>query len=170
MGLAQEADIESAVRMIRAYMEETYALPWSGEAGLLERALAVRRLALAVARVDERATGFVSWSPSYDLHHCIWGAEVMDLYVEPPFRGRAVALRLLAFVADQVRERGGVYLKGSIAGAPGNGRLYGRSAVLDSGLVCTLSGRAFRTLADAKALDIRAAVRSLPPTAWNYQA
>ena len=168
--LARETDLEAVVSMIRSYMDETFALPWMGESGVLERALAVHRVTLAVAQIDEEAIGFVSWSPSYDLHHCIWGAEVLDLFVRPQFRGRAVALRLLAFVADRVREDGGAYMKGSIAGAPGNGRFYSRSAVLDSGVACTLSGRAFRTLADTETLDIRAAVRSLPPPAWNYEA
>ena len=93
---------------------------------------------------------------------------MLDLFVAPEARGWGMALELLAFAAGEIRQDGGLYIKGTIAGDPHNRRLYSRAAVVEAGTGCTLSGRAFQVVADGWHLDPRAALRALPPVSANY--
>jgi hypothetical protein len=95
---------------------------------------------------------------------------VLDLYVAPQARRSGLVLRLISYVADNVHRDGGIFLRGEVAGDAANRRLYGRSAVTEPGVQCTLSGRAFRTVAALVQATPRAAVRLLPDRAWNFQA
>ena len=157
--------------MIRQYMSETYQADWHGTVDQLTNATTGPELNLAVA---ERATGeligFVAWSPSYDVHHCTSGGTILDLFVTPSARGRAVALMLLCRAADEIRRKGGVYLQGGAVDSGSGRRLYERSAVCEPGLQCTISGRAFTRFAQLADADIRHAVLSLPDPTWNFEA
>jgi GNAT superfamily N-acetyltransferase len=104
---------------------------------------------LVAETADSRIIGFVSWFPSYDLHHCVSRGEGTDMYVDPARRGRAVALALIAGMAAEVQKRGGCYLRGQAVENPNVQQLYGRMVVLFAA-ECNVSGRAFRTLAELR--------------------
>ncbi len=156
--------------MLFQYMSETYQAAWHGTADKLMRAAAGPELSVAVAEQGTgELIGFVAWSPSYDVHHCTSGGTILDVFVTPEARGRAVALMLLCRAAHAIRRDGGVYLQGGAVDGGSGRRLYARSAVCEPGVQCTVSGRAFTRFADLADADIRDAVLSLPNPAWNYE-
>lgn len=69
-------------------MQETFKAPWHGSAESLKRDAFGEHVKLALATQNGAAVGFAAWRPTYDLHHCVPGIEVIDLYVEPAHRGR----------------------------------------------------------------------------------
>ena len=89
------ADVASLVPLFESYMRETYGAPWNGSAERLHAdALGQRCTTCVAVAPDESLVGFLAWVPSYDLHHCVTGAEALDLYVVPRWRGRGIALQL----------------------------------------------------------------------------
>lgn len=154
-----------------AYMGETYAAPWHGSAAALERdAFGARCRMLVAAAPDGALIGFIAWMASYDLHHCVPGAEVPDLYIAPGWRSRGVAPALGCAVAAEVLREGGLYLKGSAVESGTGRRLYGRFMVCGAAGDCIVGGRAFRRLAELAGRTPREMVRGLPERAWNYEA
>jgi GNAT superfamily N-acetyltransferase len=113
--------------------------------------------------------GFAAFSRAYDLHHCVAGGVVLDLYVAPSHRGFGVALALVAAVANRVRDRGGVFVKGQAVEHPGLRETYERIAMSFPGADCIVGGRAFRALAALDGQAPRAMVRGLPDRAWNSE-
>jgi GNAT superfamily N-acetyltransferase len=169
--LATAADVPALVPLFQAYMRETYDAPWHGSAESLERDALGHRCTLHVAVDAHRSvSGFIGWTSSYDLHHCLAGADVLDLYVSPGDRGRGLALALACAAAEAVARGGGTYLKGgAVEGGTGR-RLYARLAVCWPNGDCYVSGRAFRRLAALTGVPLRTMIRDLPPRAWNHEA
>lgn len=167
---AREEDAPRLAELLGRYMRETYDTEWHGSRAALTANESESMLRIRVA-VDEPDTvvGFVAWSPAYDLHWCVSGGVVLDLYVEPAARGWATALRLLASVASAVRTGGGSFLQGRTVDSPAAGRLYARAAVCEAGVNCTLGGRAFRWLAERQTAPVREFVRGMPDRSWNYE-
>lgn len=159
---------DSMRALLDAYMSGTYGSAWKGTLERLESDHASGRLSLAVAARGGNCLGFVAWTSANDLHHTLQGAEVLDLFVAPEARGWGVASSLLAFAAKEVRQEGGLYMKGTVAGDTPNRRMYSRATVVEAGTGCTLSGRAFQVVADGWQLAPRAAVRALPSVSANY--
>lgn len=167
--LVTAADLAALVPLIHAYMEEAYAQPWRGSAEeLIADALGQRCSMLAAADPQQSLIGFFAWIPSYDLHHCLAGGEVLDVYVQPQSRGRGIALLLGCAAAALVREAGGSYLKGSVVPSGSGRRLYRRFAVCDAA-GCIVSGRGFRRLAELAGKSVREVVHHLPEPSWSYQ-
>jgi GNAT superfamily N-acetyltransferase len=156
-------DAPVAGGMIDAYMRELFGKPWSGTPARLALDLASGHLAIALAG----DTGFLAWAPAYDLHHCVRGGEVADLYVTPAARGRGLAAQLVAFVCAELARGGGVFLRG--AAVAGAAALYDRVAWGWDCREVILGGRAFRTFAALAGQSARAIVRGLPPAAWNHE-
>jgi GNAT superfamily N-acetyltransferase len=73
---------------------------------------------------NQDVIAFAAWVSSYDLHHCMKGGEVIDLYVFPSHRGQGVAMLLIARIAKEIQEHGGTYLKGQALDNPAAQRLY----------------------------------------------
>ena len=169
--LATPADLPGLVPLFNAYMRETYDAPWHGSADALRRDALGRRCTLHIAAgPNGRVHGFLGWIPSYDLHHCVSGAEVLDLYVAPEARGRGLALALACAVAAAVAQTDGRYLKGGAVDRGAGRRLYARLAACSPNGECHLSGRAFRQLATLAGQPLRSMIRGLPPVAWNHEA
>jgi GNAT superfamily N-acetyltransferase len=168
---AERPDTPRLVACFEAYMRETYADSWHGSAAALARDALGRRCRLALAvGPDEAPLGFLGWMPSYDLHHCMAGGEVLDLYVTPSARGQGIALRLACHVAGIVHAQGGGYLKGGAVDSRAARRLYARIAVFAPNGECRLSGHAFRQLASLAHRPLRRIIPALPPLTWNYEA
>jgi GNAT superfamily N-acetyltransferase len=111
----------------------------------------------------------LAWRKSYDLHHCLTGGEILDLYVLPEYRGRGVAPVLVCAVAAEMLRRGGAYVKGQAVEHRVVQRLYARFAMCFPGADCIVGGRAFRRLAELAGRSARVVARSLPEKSWNYE-
>jgi GNAT superfamily N-acetyltransferase len=162
-------DIPALTSLLEAYMAETYDRPWSGSQKALEQDLGGKVEAMLAFSSIEESVGFASWFLAYDLHHCVSGGEVIDMFVRPAHRGRGAAPALLAAVAAAVQQRGGCYLRGQAVARPATRRLYDRVAVLFPGAECNVSGRAFRTIAALSGQSPREIARNLPDKSLNYE-
>jgi GNAT superfamily N-acetyltransferase len=168
--LARSADVPAVASFLHAFMRETFDATWHGTPEALERDGLGARFELLVAEGRRgEIVGFVAWETAYDLHHCVRGGAVLDLYVEPRSRGRAVALALFAAMAARVRAQGGVYVRGQAVPKREVQRTYERVCVLFPGADANVGGRAFRALADLDGVAPRDAVRRLPERGWNYE-
>jgi GNAT superfamily N-acetyltransferase len=163
-------DAGAVAELFGAYMRETY-----GAANAMTAEIILRdgqghhfNLVLAVDHSD-RPIGFAAWRGAYDLHHAVWGAEIPDLFIAGPYRGRALALRLVGEVARIVAAAGGKYVRGEVIPDDHRLRLVRRLAAGFLGETVFLSGSAFHTLAavaDAAPRELASRIRSLnlPPT------
>ena len=168
---AERGDAPALAALLDAYMQETFRTVWHGSAEALARDGFGREFEtlLAVA-TGGQPIGFAAWAASYDLHHCVRGGDVLDLYVVPPARARGVAAALVCAVARSIREAGGAYVKGHAVEVPAVERLYMRAAMRFPGADVIVGGRAFRRLADLAGLPARTLARSLPDPSWNHEA
>jgi GNAT superfamily N-acetyltransferase len=175
--LATAGDIPSLVSMLTAFMKEAFDRPWSGSPEALARDGLGQRFQMMAAvagsapdrALEDNLVGFAAWQPHYDLHHCLWGGEVIDMYVGRRERGRGVALVLLASIAAHVREGGGSFVMGQSVPDPRVQRMYERLAVSFPGASCYVGGRAFRALAELRGAAPRTIARGLPDRAWNHE-
>ena len=166
--LATPVDIPVLTSLLDAFMREAFNAKWHGSAEALERDGLGAHFELLVAEDSlGKLAGFVAWQMAYDLHHCVRGGSVLDLYVVPASRGRGVALALMATMAARVRERGGVYVRGQAVPKREVQRVYERMCVLFPGADANVGGRAFRALADLEGVPPREAVGRLPQREWN---
>lgn len=162
-------DSGGLAHLLHTYMAEALSMAWGGAAGTLERDVSAGRVNVLVAGETDALIGFAAWIWSYDLHHCVSGGEVLDVYVTPGRRGRGVAVALLASAADEVRRAGGTYLKGLVVAERAGRRLYQRLGVCFPGEHCYVSGRAFRELGGLAGRPPRQIARRLPDKSWNRE-
>ncbi len=168
---ATVADVPTLAALLDVYMQEVFSARWHGSRDALVSDGFGRKFELIVAESSDAVlVGFVAWQPSYDLHHCIAGVEVIDMYVVPTFRGRAVSLLLIVQLASRVRDGGGSFVKGQAVTRRGVQGLYERVAMSFPGADCIVGGRAFRALADLAGRPARFVVKNLPDKSWNHQA
>ena len=165
---ASPDDVHALATLLRAYMLETYDSEWRGSVnGLLQDGLGARFRALMAALAD-RAVGFVAWERSYDLHHCLSGGHILDLYVAHQHRARGIAVQLIARAAGVIHREGGAFIKGGAVDSGTGSRLYGRFAPA-FGNDYILGGKAFRHLAAQSSVPLRKLVRALPKREWNFE-
>jgi len=83
----EQSDIPALVQLLETYMLETFKVLWRGSAEALRRDGFGREFEIHVAVTDDgHVIGFVAWTKSYDLHHCLTGGDILDLYVAPASR------------------------------------------------------------------------------------
>ncbi|MFM7447547.1 MAG: GNAT family N-acetyltransferase [Leptolyngbyaceae cyanobacterium] len=163
-------DLLALEGLLTAYMQETYQCPWGGTTQKLAQDCFGAEFQMVVAETeDQPLIGFAVWQSSYDLHHCLKGGEAMDIFVEPNYRGRGIAVQMLITIATQIEQQGGVYLRGQAVENPSVQHLYQRCAWHFSGVECYVSGRAFRRLTELSGQSLRDVVRNLPEPAWNSE-
>lgn len=125
---ASPADVHAVAALLREYMRETYDDDWQGSVnGLLQDGFGARFRALIAVLADE-ALGLLAWEKSYDLHHCLSGGHILDLYVARRHRARGIAVQLIATAAGVVHSEGGAFIKGGAVDSGTGARLYGRFA------------------------------------------
>lgn len=162
------SDVAALVPLLHAYLRESYAQPWHGSEEALAGAMGDGVSILVAEDPRQSLVGFLAWTSSYDLHHCVAGGELLDLYVAPAARGRGVALLLGCAAAARVREAGGAYLKGGTVQGGAGSRLYRRVAVCDAA-GCIVSGRGFRRLAELAGRPVREMAKRLPEPSWSHE-
>ena len=163
-------DVPAIAALFHAHMRDAFGpdAVWGGSAEALARDGFGVHFEMIVATRGGECVGFVGWQGDYDVHSCIPGGEINDMYVRPDVRGLGVALRMIAAVAERVRARGGRYVRGLTTGNPETLALYGRVAVAFEGANCILGGAAFRTVADLAGKPARAIVAGLPDPKTNW--
>ena len=167
---ARQEDVPELAVLMVSYMRETYDDAWHGSPEALPRDGFGAEFEMHVATANGELIGVVAWRKTYDLHHCMSGAEVIDMFVRPGSRGRSIGPALVCGVAAEALQRGAKFLRGQAVHDPGVRRLYERVAVTSVTLECTLSGRAFRSLAGLAHASPRTLARSVPDRSWNYEA
>jgi GNAT superfamily N-acetyltransferase len=161
-------DVHALAGLLRAYMLETYNDEWRGGVnGVLQDGFGARFSAL-IATLADQAVGFVAWEKSYDLHHCLTGGHILDLYVAHRHRARGIAVQLIARAAGVIHSEGGAFIKGGAVESGTGSRLYGRFAPA-FGNDYILGGKAFRHLAAQSTLPVRKLARSMPRREWNFE-
>lgn len=94
---------------------------------------------------------------------------MIDLFVSPSHRGLGAAILLIAKLAADIQEQGGVYLKGGAVDNPVVRQLYQKIAMCLPNGESYVSGRAFRRLAELSGKSLREIIKDMPETAWNYE-
>lgn len=167
---AERRDVPALAGLLEAYMREVFESPWHGTAEALGRDGFGREFETQVATSDSGdVIGFVIWMKSYDVHHCIKGGYVLDLFVAPQYRGRAVAPALLLAVVAAIQEGGGKYIMGRSIQDPAVERMYDRVGLRIPGTYCVAQGKAFRQLARLVGRSPRLVLRYLPEKSWNNE-
>ena len=167
---ANPADVPRLEKLLADYMRETYHGAWGGNAKLLKQHLIEEDVEILLAETSNReVVAFLAWSSSYDLHWCMKGGVIVDLFVCPKHRSRGVAVLLAAHLADEIQKRGGTHLKGGAVENAVVHRLYRRIAMRLGENEYYVSGRAFRHLARLSGKNLREIVKNLPETAWNSE-
>ena len=166
---ATSKDVSTLSELLEMYMQETFRQPWRGSPEAIERdGFGVEFETIVAETSKGELIGFAAWALSYDLHHCIRGGEIIDMFVNAEYRGRGVAAALLAAVAAAVHRKEGKYLKGQAVENAVSRRLYARVAVSFPGADYIVGGRAFRKLAELAGRRVRAIIHGLPQKEWNY--
>ncbi|KAM3109141.1 GNAT family N-acetyltransferase [Phormidesmis sp. 146-33] len=104
-------DISNLAKLITVFMQETFQRPWGGTLQKLAQDGFGREFEMMVAEAEPQTLiAFAAWESSYDLHHCLKGGVVIDLFVDPIHRGRGVAIQLITAIAVKIQQQGGSYI------------------------------------------------------------
>lgn len=167
---ANGGDVPALGKGLEAYMREVYRTGWGGNLKLVEQHITEKKVQVIVVEThDLEIVGFAAWIVSYDLHWCVEGGEVIDLFVYPAHRGLGPAILLIAKLAADIQRQQGVYVRGAAVASPIVQRLYAKVATCLPSGECYISGRAFRHLAGLSGKSPREIFRNLPETAWNSE-
>jgi GNAT superfamily N-acetyltransferase len=166
----QPSDILPLEQMLNTYMRETYDGAWAGSAERLKQDAFGGPVQIFVAETTRREViGFIAWIPTYDLHYCLKGGDVIDFFVSASHRGRGAGLLLAVNASAEIQKQGGAFLKGGAVDNPVVRRSYSRLAMCLAGDECYVSGRAFRHLAGLSGKSVREIIKNLPDAAWNHE-
>jgi GNAT superfamily N-acetyltransferase len=164
--VATDADIEPLSFLLRDYTREAFSVDWPCESDRLRDAL-TGIVTILLAVTPQGIVGFVAAVDDYDLHHCLRGLRVIDLYVARKHRGQGVGLRLLAHMAARALTHKFEYLRGEVIENQRTRRFLGRIAIV-SGESINVGGKALRLLAEQRDQPLRQMVRGLPSPHMNY--
>jgi ribosomal protein S18 acetylase RimI-like enzyme len=163
-------DVPAIAELMSQYMQETFQCSWHGSARALREDGFGKHFHTLVAAQDIKVIGFCCWNACYDVHHTMPGGNIIDMYVLPAYRGRAVAVQLVAHAATDIAAKGGHFVQGQAVETGAGKRLYKRLAMSFPGTNCIVGGRAFRALTELAGRDARTICATLPPHEWNYEA
>lgn len=167
---ADSGDVQQLAKLLDAYVSETYRGVWGGSSELLERHLVENAVEILLAEtLRGEVVGFIAWTHAYDLHWCMKGGVIVDLYVCPANRSRGAAVLLAIDLAAEVQRRGGAFQHGGAVESAAVRRFYNRVVTVQSNGECYLSGRAFHHFAGLSGKNVREVIKNLPQTAWNFE-
>ncbi len=149
---AIRSDAAEIVRMMAALAEHEQDPTANFDMEIAERDLFSDRpwISAHVARAGESVCAAALWHNAYETSFAARGAYVISLWVDPPYRRRGIATRLIGAVADTVSKNGGSYVWW--ASKPWNRIAHATyasmNAVKEPVVAHALVGRAFERLAD----------------------
>jgi GNAT superfamily N-acetyltransferase len=124
--LASVLDAKALAPIVQRYVEEAFSSNWGGTESRLLEALDTRHVRILITVNGDELVGFAALLDDYDLHHCVRGLRVIDLYVVPAQRGRCIGATLLAHVAHHALSGGFAYIRGEAVPSAAARRLFGR--------------------------------------------
>lgn len=162
-------DLVGLAGLLDEYMVETFRKKWSGSVEGLRRDVLPGKEANAIIAIDEgEPVGFSIFRRTYDVHHCLAGGELLDMYVKPEIRGGVFAPLLIHETVSRVAKDGGHFLRGQGVSVQGD-KFYDRLAVTFPGTEFILGGRAFRELAGLHGRPLREIIRLMPNRDANFE-
>jgi GNAT superfamily N-acetyltransferase len=168
----KKTDLREVIQLFRQYTMELYNIKTTLTEDKIQRDGFGNKFDMAIAEyiTNKKIVGLVAWQDSYDLHWGVTGGIIIDLYVDPNHRGKAIAPLLLSFNAKRIKEKGGNYLSGlGIVNKTHPEKMYNKIAIGVPGIECILGGKAFRVFSELDSSDIRKFLKGLPKREWNYE-
>lgn len=162
-------DLVGLAGLLDEYMVETFGQKWGGSIEGLRAGVLGAEANGIIALDDGEPVGFSIWRRTWDAHHCVVGAELLDIYVRPEVRGGTFAPLLIHETVAAVAKMGGKFLKGKNVSVQGN-RLYDRLAVTFPGTEFILGGRAFRELVTLHGKPLKDIIRAFPSREMNFES
>jgi GNAT superfamily N-acetyltransferase len=109
----ERQDARRIADLWRRYMLETYAEHGHMTAETFLRDGLGEAFHTMVAKdVEGSPVAAAVWWMTYDAHHGARGGEIPDRFAAPSCRRLGVAVQVIAAIAREVRDRGGVFLRG----------------------------------------------------------
>lgn len=149
---AEAADTGAIVRMVAALAEHEKdpAVRFDAAAATRDLFTDPPFLSAHVARFDGAAIGVAIWHDAYETSLAERGSYIISLWVDPQFRRRGIAMRLVSAVADATRQLGGTFVWW--ASKPWNQRAHATYASLQAKhepiMAHALTGDNFQNLAN----------------------
>lgn len=165
---AAAADAHALSALLRTYVCEALSAEWGGREDTLRTSLETGTVKILLAVTGERLIGFAASLEDYDLHHCVRGIRVIDLYVVREWRGRSIGALLLTHVAAHAVASDFAYIRGEAIDDDASRHLFDRVAIR-SGDSFNVSGKALRLLAGLRDCRPRDIVTSLPKKDMNHE-
>jgi len=163
-------DAAAVADLFADYMQEVYGEPNAMSPDVLLRDMGTHFSMLVAVDGADQPIGFLAWRPTYDLHNAVAGGEIADLFVARAHRGRALSVRLVAFVARAVLAQGGTYIcTGVLVDDARRLRLVRRMTVGFAAETVYLSGRGLRELAQLADADLKTLAANLPSPAASRE-
>ncbi|MGJ3245836.1 MAG: N-acetyltransferase family protein [Elainellaceae cyanobacterium] len=165
---AKIEELDRVEHLINDYVRQSLNMTaWPCSIQTLKRDYTAEYFQMKVVYSDGQLVGFAAWTPSYDLHHCVRGAMFIDLYIDPAYRCRGLAVMLICAIAAEITPMGWSYMRGQALSGQAS-RLYDKVAVRFGANEYNISGQALRELATLAGKPIRDIVRGLPKKEMNY--
>ena len=162
-------DLEQVAKLIDDYVCQNLNMPsWPCSIETFKRDYASGCFRMTVVHSDEKLVGFAAWLPNYDLHHCVHGAALIDLYVDPAYRCRGLGVALICAIAAEITRLGWEFLRGQALSGQA-ARLYERCAVRFGTDEYNVSGKALQQLASLAGKSARQIIQRLPTREMNYE-
>ena len=162
-------DLDSIAKLIDDYVRQNLNMSsWPGSPDVLKRDYACGCFNMNAIGNGEKMVGFVAWMRGYDLHHCVHGAFVTDLYIDSAYRCRGLAAMLICAIAAEITRQGWSFMRGQALSGRAT-RLYERVGVRFGTNEYNVSGKALRQLASLAGRSTREIVRGLPTRDMNWE-
>ncbi|MFO1396505.1 MAG: hypothetical protein U1F48_05520 [Burkholderiales bacterium] len=156
---AAATDLPEVEELLRSYMAEALNRRWEGSLSALERDGLGREFHTLLAWRGREAVGVAFWHRVYNVHFCVVGGEICDMFVKRHYRNSGTALMLVAAAARDIKSAGGSFLRGQSDERLES--LYSRCAVVVRGAECYLGGNEFDALAATSDISPRHMLRTL---------
>jgi len=166
---ATVAELAPVARLLDDYVRQHLNMAaWPGSLDTFKRDYASGCFNMIVLYRQETIVGFAAWTRSYDLHHCVHGALLLDMYIAPAYRCQGLGAALICAIAAEITRLGWTYMRGQALSGPA-ARLYGRVGIRFGANEYNVSGQALRQLASLVGQPARDILRGLPTQAMNHQ-
>jgi GNAT superfamily N-acetyltransferase len=162
-------DLDHVAALMDDYVRQNLNMPsWPCSIATFKRDYTSGCFRMTIIHSNEKLVGFAAWQPCYDLHHCVHGAQFIDLYVAPAYRCRGLGMALICAIAAEITRLGWEFMRGSALSGRA-ARLYERFAVRFGTNEYNVSGKALRQLAGLSGKSIREIVQGLPTVEMNHE-